>query len=376
MMKRQLPIISLIFVVILLPAAALAQTPVTLTPDVNLRLRDGPGTGYAQIGSVPAGMQVPVLGRDAAGYWAYVDYQSARGWVAAWLSTLDGDFDALPVTQPDGTGALRAGESGVTAPPPAGERAIVIRVIDGDTIEVLLNRLTYRVRYIGVDTPETYEPCYDEATAANRTLVGGQTVTLVKDISETDRYGRLLRYVYVGDVFVNAELAAGGYAQASTYPPDVAHADLFAALAAEARAAGRGCWAASAPAPEPAPSGGGAVCDCSGNIYNCGDFGGHDEAQACYQYCLSAVGYDVHGLDGDSDGSACEVTSPAPEPQPAEPAPSGDAVCNCSGNVYNCGDFGSHSQAQACYQYCLGTRGYDVHRLDGDNDGSACESLP
>jgi len=64
-----------------------------------------------------------------------------------------------------------------------------------------------------------------------------------KDVSETDRYGRLLRYVYVGDTFVNAELVALGYAQAVTYPPDVKYKDLYTQLQFQAQEAGLGLWA-------------------------------------------------------------------------------------------------------------------------------------
>ncbi len=91
-----------------------------------------------------------------------------------------------------------------------GETAQVTDIIDGDTIDVDINGVGYRVRYIGVNTPERDETCYADATNANADLVDGQTVTLVRDSSNTDRYGRLLRYVYVGNVFVNAQLVAGG----------------------------------------------------------------------------------------------------------------------------------------------------------------------
>lgn len=122
--------------------------------------------------------------------------------------------------------------------------AVVTRVIDGDTIEVSMDGRTYRVRYIGIDTPETGELCGSEATAANASFVIGQTVEMVKDVSETDRYGRLLRYVYVGDLFVNAVLVDQGFAEAVEYPPDTAYAVLFEQLESEARAAGLGCHAA------------------------------------------------------------------------------------------------------------------------------------
>lgn len=122
-----------------------------------------------------------------------------------------------------------------------GEVGQVEYVIDGDTIDVVINGQSYRVRYIGVNTPELDEPCYDDATNANLSLVGGETVQLVKDVSDTDRYGRLLRYVYVGDLFVNAELVTEGWAEAVRYEPDTAYLDIFYELEDEARAAGLGC---------------------------------------------------------------------------------------------------------------------------------------
>lgn len=109
----------------------------------------------------------------------------------------------------------------VTATRPA-ETAVVTSIIDGDTIQVEMGGQTYTVRYIGIDAPESNEPCFQDAAYANSGLVTGQTVRLVKDVSETDRYDRLLRYVYVGDVFINAELVRLGWAIPSRYPPDTA----------------------------------------------------------------------------------------------------------------------------------------------------------
>ncbi len=129
--------------------------------------------------------------------------------------------------------------------------ALVTKVIDGDTIEVSLSGKLYRVRYIGIDTPETVDPNRPvqpfgvEASKKNTELVAGKTVRLEKDVSETDKYGRLLRYVYVGNLFINAELVRLGYAQVSTYPPDVKYADLFLQLQREAREVGIGLWATS-----------------------------------------------------------------------------------------------------------------------------------
>jgi micrococcal nuclease len=130
----------------------------------------------------------------------------------------------------------------------------VVRVVDGDTIRVRLGDRTERVRYIGVDTPESVKPgtpiqCYAKrAAAANAALVAGRQVRLVGDVEHRDRYGRLLAYVYrVGDgAFVNALLVRDGYARTLTIAPNVAHAAELARLARTARNAGRGLWSACA----------------------------------------------------------------------------------------------------------------------------------
>lgn len=125
----------------------------------------------------------------------------------------------------------------------APETATVTRVIDGDTIIIATGQ---RVRYIGIDTPEVYpqrEAFGMEAWQVNRKLVEGRKVRLERDISDTDKYGRLLRYVYVDGIFVNAELVRLGLAEARAYPPDTKYQDLLAQLEREARQAGRGVWA-------------------------------------------------------------------------------------------------------------------------------------
>jgi len=122
------------------------------------------------------------------------------------------------------------------------ETATVTRVIDGDTIVIDTGQ---RVRYIGIDTPEVYpqpEACGMEAWQANRRLVEGKKVRLERDVSDTDSYGRLLRYIYVDDILVNAELVRLGLAEAVVYPPDTKHQDLLEQLEEQARQAGRGIW--------------------------------------------------------------------------------------------------------------------------------------
>jgi len=123
------------------------------------------------------------------------------------------------------------------------DTARVTQVIDGDTIAI---EGGYKVRYIGIDTPEIHpelEACGMEALEANRELVEGKEVRLERDVSETDKYGRLLRYIYVDGIFVNAELVRQGLAEARAYPPDTKYQDYLEELEAEAREAGRGMWA-------------------------------------------------------------------------------------------------------------------------------------
>lgn len=202
--------------------------------------------------------------------------------------------------------------------------AQVLRVVDGDTIEVEIQGKKYTVRYIGMNTPETVDPrrpvqAYGkEASDKNKELVEGKTVELEKDVSETDRYGRLLRYVYVDGVMINVELVRMGYAQVATYPPDVKYQDLLLEAQREARENGRGLWSGDTsppsptenPSPVPAP----AIAPPpasgfdptrylgQGDRYNCSDFASQAQAQAV----LRADPRDPNRLDSDRDGIACE----------------------------------------------------------------------
>jgi len=124
----------------------------------------------------------------------------------------------------------------------------VVRVVDGDTIHVRIGDRIEKVRYIDMNTPELHhptksvEPLAREAAEANRRLVERQPVRLELDVQERDKYGRLLAYVYVGDVMVNAELVAQGYAQVMTVPPNVKYQDLFLKNQREARLLQLGLW--------------------------------------------------------------------------------------------------------------------------------------
>ena len=142
-----------------------------------------------------------------------------------------------------------------TAPAASAETAAVVRVVDGDTLVVNRGNGDERVRLVGVDTPETVAPnapveCFGpEASAYVTDLLSGATVRLDADPSQadTDRYGRLLRYVWVATdagawTSVEALLLSGGFAE----PYRDAHSRKagFDALAADAQATGRGLWGA------------------------------------------------------------------------------------------------------------------------------------
>jgi micrococcal nuclease len=142
--------------------------------------------------------------------------------------------------------------------------ANVVRVVDGDTIVVAYGGKEYKVRYIGMDTPETVDPSSPvqwmgpQASAANKALVAGKTVVLEADVSDTDRYGRLLRYVWLTNglnwTLVNLELVKQGFASVATYPPDVRYVDVYLAAEQQARTAATGLWGAeptAQPTPEP-----------------------------------------------------------------------------------------------------------------------------
>jgi micrococcal nuclease len=124
----------------------------------------------------------------------------------------------------------------------------VVRVVDGDTIKVRVGDRVESVRYIGVNTPEVHhptrgeEPGGREASAINRQLVAGKQVRLELDVQARDRHGRILAYVWIGDVMINAELVRLGYAQVMTVPPNVRHQALFLKLQRDARDARRGLW--------------------------------------------------------------------------------------------------------------------------------------
>ena len=153
--------------------------------------------------------------------------------------------------------AVLAGCGGSAASGAPGE-ATVVHVVDGDTVDVDVGGATERVRLLGINTPETKAPdrpveCFGPEASARLValLPEGTRVALARDVEPRDRYGRLLAYVTRVDdqLFVNAELARGGFADVLVIEPNTARAPELAAAVAEARASGRGQWSACPAAP-------------------------------------------------------------------------------------------------------------------------------
>lgn len=162
---------------------------------------------------------------------------------------LKGNTDTLPL---DPTGAETAEISirAIDLPAclrdkPAAEPAEVLSITDGDTIHVSIQNKEYKLRYIGINSPEIYEKSEFfglEASEKNKVLVDGKRVFLIKDRSNVDQYGRLLRYVMVGNTFVNLQLIREGFAIAKDYPPDTACSRSFNEAEKLARQEKLGIW--------------------------------------------------------------------------------------------------------------------------------------
>jgi len=204
-----------------------------------------------------------------------------------------------PDSTPEAAPELEPPKNPVTdnnQPAPNTSLSKVTKVIDGDTIEISTGD---KVRFVCINTPEKGQPGFQEAKDYLTGLILNKSVRLEKDVSEIDRYGRLLRYVYLGDVFVNGELVEKGYAELYRYPPDIALCDELEALEATAKTQKIGLWAT-----QETPAGTEQYI-CSRNAYNCTDFTTRAQAQAAYDTCGGKAN-DIHKLDSDLDGIACE----------------------------------------------------------------------
>lgn len=217
-----------------------------------------------------------------------------------------------------------------------GRVVTVSRVVDGDTVETspAVDGLT-EVRLIGVDTPETkdprtgVQPYGEEAYRFTTDTLQGNSVALEFDVEKTDRYGRLLAYVWLPDGrMFNWVLVRQGYAQVATFPPNVEYTDRFLEAQRQAREAGKGLW-------------------------------GLSERQLCQQTDRG------NGIGGGCSGSG-------PESWPRDQVGGANADGTGGGGDLNCADFTTQQEAQRVLEQDPS----DPNYLDGEGDGVACESLP
>ena len=199
---------------------------------------------------------------------------------------------------------------------------LVTRVIDGDTIEI---NNDLKIRFVGVDTPETVHPtepveCFgQEASDITKSKLLDQTVTLESDETQgdKDKYDRLLRYVILSDgTNFSKWLIENGYGHEYTYSTPYKYQAEFITAEQTAMTTGAGLWAENTcnESEEETITGDensvieDATTDyvCGSNIYNCTDYSNQSEAQQVYDYCKAQVGTDIHKLDGDNNGLACE----------------------------------------------------------------------
>ena len=252
---------------------------------------------------------------------------------AASTATPSARVVAAATPKPSPTPAPTFGPTGQTT------EARVVRVVDGDTIVVAFGGQEYKLRYIGMDSPETVDPnspvqwMGPQATAANVALVYGKTVYLEKDVSEVDRFDRLLRYVWLANgtawTLVNLELVRQGVASAKSYPPDVRYDDLYRVAEADAQEAFLGLWGPTPaptqaatpaptarptpmPTPKPTPKPTAkpkAASSCHPSYVPClpiVDDLNCPDVRAMGKAPVQVIGPDDYRLDADHDGIGCE----------------------------------------------------------------------
>ena len=295
--------------------------------------------------------------------------------------------------------------------------ALVLEVLDGDTLEVRIGNSTARVRLIGVDAPEVREPalCFaHNATEHVRSLVAdaGGKVWLEKGASETDRFGRLLRYVWLDPdgrrILLNEDLAVGGYARADAFPPDVKYQDRLFTAEHMARIEERGLWRAcssfGAPAtittptvqmlvvPTMSPTA--AILPPTSTAIRVSTSVLHVTPIITAKVSATGTPTTTHIFPSVTlppltvtptqapvavaltpTLSALDTATPVAEPSPAVPTPSTGSRYDPFGPDRDCPDFETQEEAQEFYVAAGGPQS-DPHRLDRDRDGIACEDLP
>lgn len=197
----------------------------------------------------------------------------------------------------------------------------VVHVADGDTITVMSGQEKVKVRLYGIDTPEITQWYGQNAKTFTSSQVLGKTVEVQE--MDVDRYGRVVGLVSVGDLVLNRHLVAYGYAWVYHQYCKAPFCSEWVEVEAEAKAKRLGLWKK----PNVIPP---------------------------WEY---------------RRGKRAKSTSPSDKDTPK-------SGCDCSGNLYNCSNFKTQAEAQACYEKCMREKGADVHKLDGDGNGRVCESLP
>ena len=169
---------------------------------------------------------------------------------------------------------------------------LVTKIVDGDTIKIETGET---IRLICVNTPEKGEEGYEEATNYLKHLILNKKIIIKKDISETDSYERLLRYVYLNNKLVNEAVVKNGYGLAYPYGPDTKLCPKILKAEQKARKGKIGIWKSLTAS----------QFICTTNTYNCKDFTTQAEAKRVFDYC-GGVSNDVHKLDSNKDGIVCE----------------------------------------------------------------------
>jgi len=245
----------------------------------------------------------------------------------------------------------------------------VVKVIDGDTITVKMDGKNETIRLIGLDTPETSDSrtgvqCFGKEAMAKLKSVIGERVAIEKDAGEgeRDKYDRLLAYIYSEEgLFLNKYMIEQGYAYEYTYDDPYKYQKEFKAAEVDAKAKKRGLWAPDA-CPEPkkaAPAAKIAPAQPAA------------AAAAILPPTEAKKELNPEPVQPKEDPKPEPKSEPKPEPEPEPESTS----YTCSSNKYNCTHFKTHAEAQAVFDQCGGADN-DVHKLDNNKDGEACESLP
>jgi micrococcal nuclease len=293
-------------------------------PITRLGIADRKQALLVTIGALVVG----VTGSAIAGPQPDVDVASLTDLTATTQATTTSAPSTTQATTTSTTTTSTTAVPTTTTQPPVEVAALVVAITDGDTIRVRLPDGTEEpVRLIGIDAPEPGAPGAAEASSLLRQLIEGEEVTLTLDVSDRDRFDRLLRYVWLGDRLINEELVAAGVATAHRYPPDTLYAEQFEAAEEQAQLLAIGLWTTtttsttttsttsttvlafvsptttSAPAPECHPSYFGECVPVGVSDVDCR--GGSGDGPF-YVGRVTVVGPDVYGLDRDKDGIGCE----------------------------------------------------------------------